>query len=174
MSPLAAKRIDPDPPATESWVVVITPELKPPPESRRTIAFAVFVVVAVIVALLAWLVIVPAVVALVAVEALPLKAAVIVPAVKLPEPSRATMVDAVLALVALDATVNEDAPDWLAVNDAEPDRPVPETAIVNVPLFTVGRSEVSAIVPVVAGIVMVVAPATAEAFRVVVPDVEPA
>ena len=112
-------------------------------------------------------------VAVVAVEAFPAKAAVIVPAVKLPEPSRATMVDAVLALVALDATVNEDAPDWLAVNDAEPDRPVPETAKVNVPLFTVGRSEVSAIVPVVAGIVMVVVPATAAAFRVVVPEVEP-
>jgi hypothetical protein len=105
--------------------------------------------------------------------ALPVKAAVIVPAVKLPEASRATMVDAVLALVALDVTVNEDAPDWLAVNDAEPDRPVPETAIVNVPLLTVGISEVRAIVPVVPGMVMVVVPAVAAALNTVVPEVEP-
>jgi hypothetical protein len=49
---------------------------------------AVFVLAAVIVALFAWLVIVPAVVALVAVEALPDNAAVIVPALKLPEASR--------------------------------------------------------------------------------------
>ncbi|KKS68977.1 MAG: hypothetical protein UV39_C0025G0006 [Candidatus Azambacteria bacterium GW2011_GWA2_42_62] len=41
----------------------------------------------------------------VAVEALPVKAAVIAPAVKLPEASRATMVEAVLALVALVAMV---------------------------------------------------------------------
>ena len=47
----------------------------------------------------------------VAVEALPLKVAVIVPAEKLPEPSRATIVDAVLALVALDVTVNVAAED---------------------------------------------------------------
>ena len=40
-------------------------------------------------------------VAVVAVLALPLKAAVIVPALKLPEPSRATMADAVLAFVAV-------------------------------------------------------------------------
>lgn len=80
--------------------------------------------------------IVPAVVADVAVEALPLKAAVIVPALKLPEASRATMVEAVFAFVALDVTVNVDAPDWLAVKEAEPDKPVPNTAIVNVPLFT--------------------------------------
>ena len=68
--------------------------------------------------------------------ALPLNAAVIVPALKLPEASRATMVEAVFALVAFDATVNVELPDWLAVNVAEPDRPVPETAIVNVPLLT--------------------------------------
>lgn len=72
----------------------------------------------------------------VAVVALPLNAAVIVPALKLPEASRATMVEAVFALVAFDATVNVELPDWLAVNVAEPDRPVPETAIVNVPLLT--------------------------------------
>jgi hypothetical protein len=72
--------------------------------------------------------------------AVPLNVAVIVPALKLPEASRATMVDAVLAFVALDVTVNEDAPAWLAVNDAEPDSPVPETAIVNVPLFATGAT----------------------------------
>ena len=75
-------------------------------------------------------------VALVADDALPLSVAVIVPALKLPEASRATMVEAVLALVALDVTVNVALPDWLAVKDAEPDRPVPDTARVNVPLPT--------------------------------------
>jgi hypothetical protein len=45
------------------------------------------------------------VVAVVADVALPLSEAVIVPALKLPEASRATMVDAVLADVALDVTV---------------------------------------------------------------------
>jgi hypothetical protein len=44
-------------------------------------------------------------VALVADEAAPLRVAVIVPALKLPEASRATMVLAVFALVALDVTV---------------------------------------------------------------------
>jgi hypothetical protein len=44
-------------------------------------------------------------VALVAEEAAPLKVAVIVPALKLPEASRATMVLAVFALVALLVTV---------------------------------------------------------------------
>ena len=47
------------------------------------------------------------------VDALPLKAAVIVPALKLPDASRATIVDAVLALVALDVTVNVAAADPL-------------------------------------------------------------
>jgi hypothetical protein len=42
-----------------------------------------------------------AVVALVAVDALPLKAAVIVPALKFPEASRLTIADAVFALVAV-------------------------------------------------------------------------
>lgn len=49
----------------------------------------------------------------VAVVALPDKAAVTVPAEKLPEASRATMVDPVLALVALLVTVNVAAPDPL-------------------------------------------------------------
>ena len=105
--------------------------------------------------------------------ALPDNVAVIVPALKLPEPSRATRVEAVLASVAFDATVKDEEPDWLAEKVAEPDNPVPDTAIVNVPLFTVGTSEVSAIVPVVAGIVMVVVPAAAAALNTVVPDVDP-
>lgn len=54
-------------------------------------------------------------VAVVAVDALPLNAAVIVPALKLPDASRATMVLAVLALVALDVTVKVALPAWLAV-----------------------------------------------------------
>jgi succinate dehydrogenase/fumarate reductase flavoprotein subunit len=41
----------------------------------------------------------------------PVSDAVIVPALKLPEPSLATIVDTVLALVALEVTVNEDDPD---------------------------------------------------------------
>jgi hypothetical protein len=85
---------------------VIVPAEKLPEASRRTMVEAVFAVAAVIVALFAWLVIVPAVVADVAVEALPDNAAVIVPAEKLPEASRATMVEPVFALVALDDTVN--------------------------------------------------------------------
>lgn len=52
-----------------------------------------------------------ALVADVAVVALPDKAAVIVPALKLPEASRATMVEAVFALVAFDVTVNVAALD---------------------------------------------------------------
>ena len=72
----------------------------------------------------------------VAVEALPDNAAVIVPAVKLPEASRATMVEAVFRLVAFDATVNVAAPAWLAVKVCDPDKPVPDTFIVSVPLFT--------------------------------------
>ena len=57
--------------------------------------------------------IVRAVASVVAVEALPERAAVIVPAEKLPEASRATMVEAVLALVAFDVTVNVAAPEPL-------------------------------------------------------------
>ena len=72
----------------------------------------------------------------VAVEALPDKAAVIVPALKLPEASLATIVLPVLALVALDVTVKVAAEDWLAVNVCDPDKPVPDTFIVRVPLFT--------------------------------------
>jgi hypothetical protein len=52
-----------------------------------------------------------AVVADVAVEALPDNVAVIVPALKLPEASRATIVEAVFRLVALDVTVNVAALD---------------------------------------------------------------
>lgn len=117
-------------------LAVIVPAEKLPEASRRTIWLAVFELEAVIVALFAWLVIEPAVVADVAVEALPDSVAVIVPALKLPEPSRATMADAVFKLVALDVTVNVALPAWLAVNVCDPDRPVPDTFIVNVPLFT--------------------------------------
>lgn len=42
------------------------------------------------------------------------------------------------ALVALDVTVNVALPAWLAVKVCEPDRPVPDTFIVRVPLFTTG------------------------------------
>lgn len=73
----------------------------------------------------------------VAVDALPENVlAVIVFAEKLPEPSRATIALAVFALVALDVTVNVALPDWLAVKDAEPESPVPDTARVSVPLPT--------------------------------------
>jgi hypothetical protein len=48
--------------------------------------------------------------AVVAVLALPVKAAVIVPAEKLPDASLATIVSAVFALVALDVTLNVDPP----------------------------------------------------------------
>jgi hypothetical protein len=72
----------------------------------------------------------------VAVVALPDNVAVIVPALKLPEASRATIAEAVFRLVALDVTVNVALPAWLAVNVCEPDKPVPDTAIVSVPLFT--------------------------------------
>lgn len=44
-------------------------------------------------------------------DAFPVKAAVIVPAVKFPEASRATIVDAVFAFVAFDVTVNVAALD---------------------------------------------------------------
>ena len=58
------------------------------------------------------------------------------------------MVDAVFALVALDVTVKVELPDWLAVNVAEPDRPVPDTAIVRVPSLTAaGVDQVGADVP---------------------------
>jgi hypothetical protein len=62
----------------------------------------------------------------------------IVPALKLPEASLKTIVDAVLAAVAFDVTVNVAAPVWLAVNVCEPDSPLPDTFIVNVPFPIVG------------------------------------
>lgn len=77
--------------------------------------------------------IVLAVCKVVAVDALPVKAAVIVPAAKFPLASRATIADVVFALVAFDVTVNVEPVDWLAVKLALPDNPVPETANVNVP-----------------------------------------
>ena len=75
-------------------------------------------------------------VALVAEDAAPLKVAVIVPALKLPEASRATMVLAVFRLVALLVTVYVALVAWLAVNVCDPERPVPDTFIVNVPFWT--------------------------------------
>ncbi len=36
--------------------------------------------------------------------------------------------------------MNEDAPAWSAVNEAEPDKPVPDTAIVSVPLLGEGTA----------------------------------
>ena len=45
--------------------------------------------------------------------AAPDREAVIVPALKFPDPSRATMVEAVFALVAFDVTVNVVAPEPL-------------------------------------------------------------
>ena len=87
---------------------VIVPALKLPEPSRRTIWLAVFALVAVMVALLAWPEIVPAVVAVVA---LPDKAAVITPALKLPEASRATTLEAVFVVVA--STVHVCAPEPL-------------------------------------------------------------
>ena len=77
-----------------------------------------------------------AVVAVVALVAFPLSVAVIVPAEKLPDASRATIVEAVFALVALDVTVKVAAPAWLAVKVCEPDKPVPDVFSVSVPLFT--------------------------------------
>ena len=116
-------------------------------------------------------------VALVAVEALPFKVAVIVPAEKLPEASRATIVEAPLAEAAFEVTVNVLLPDWSAVNVAEPDNPVPDTFIVNVPLFGADkatqaespRKNVDALgVPVAAKLATGAVPlARAEAFRLV-------
>ena len=99
-------------------------------------------------------------VAEVAVVALPLNAAVIVPAEKPPEASLETMVETVFALVALEVTVKVEAPDWFAVKVAEPERPTPETPIVRVPSPV---PEVKATVPVLAGKVIVFVPAIAAA-----------
>ena len=63
--------------------------------------------------------------------ALPLKLAVIVPALKLPEVSLETIVFTVLALVALLVTVKVALVVAFAENEAEPPRPTPETAKVN-------------------------------------------
>lgn len=62
--------------------------------------------------------------------ALPDKLAVIVPALKLPEASLATIVEAVFAFVAFDVTVKVEAPEPLYV--VEPDKPVPDVFIVKV------------------------------------------
>ena len=70
-------------------------------------------------------------VAVVAVEALPVKAAVIVPAEKFPEPSRATTLEAVLAEVA----------STVAVTAAEPLKLVPVRYVPNVSAFATDPAE---------------------------------
>ena len=72
---------------------------------------------------------------LVAVVAVPVRFAVIVVALKLPDASRATIVDGVFASVAFEVTVNVEDPDWFAVNVAEPVSPIPETSRESCPLF---------------------------------------
>ena len=62
--------------------------------------------------------------------ALPVSVAVIVPALKLPDASRATIAEAVFALVAFEVTVNVAAAEPLYVVD--PLKPVPDTFIVRV------------------------------------------
>ena len=62
--------------------------------------------------------------------ALPDNVAVIVPALKLPDASRATIAEAVFALVAFEVTVNVAAAEPLYVVD--PDNPVPDTFSVRV------------------------------------------
>jgi hypothetical protein len=76
-------------------------------------------------------------------EAVPESVAVIVPALKLPDASRATMVLPVLAFVAFDVTVKVAAPDPLYVVD--PDSPVPDVPKVNV--FRLEPNDIPDIVP---------------------------
>lgn len=134
---------------------------------------------------------------MVAVNALPLNVAVIVPALKLPDPSLDTNAPTVFALVALLVTVKVIAPDPLYI--PEPDRPVPDTPIVrllrfepnptpemveltsllfeiepaNIALVTDPVSPVVTIVPATAGNEIDVVPATAGADIVTVPEVDP-
>jgi hypothetical protein len=58
-------------------------------------------------------------------------------AVNEPSASLATIVFAPLAELALDVTVNVLLPDWFAVNVADPDIPVPDVFMFNVPSFAV-------------------------------------
>jgi hypothetical protein len=81
---------------------------------------------------------------LVTLLAVPLNVAVIVPALKLPEASRATIAEPVFAEVALDVTVNVAAPELL--NVVEPERPVPDVFKVNV-LAREPENDVAVIVP---------------------------
>jgi len=91
-------------------------------------------------------------------------------AVKLPEPSRDTIVFAVLELVAFDVIVIVELPDWFAVNVPDEDSPTPDVLTVSVP-FPI--FDVRATVPVVAGRDSVVVPATEAGVNVIVPDVAP-
>lgn len=95
-----------------------------------------------------------AVVAVFADVAFPDSAAVIVPATKLPEASRATIADAVFRLVAFDVTVNVELPDWLAVNVADPDKPVPDTAMDSVPLLTLAAVVAVVALPLSAAVIV--------------------
>ena len=72
-----------------------------------------------------------------AVDATPVKFAVIVPALKPPEESRATIVETVFKFVASVAIVILVFPAWLAVKVPEPVICVP-LVIVKIPSFTVG------------------------------------
>ena len=119
------------------------------------------------------------VVVCVAVEALPVNAAVMVPAEKFPEASRATIADAVLAFVAVVAELETfDAVEMVAnlVSTIAADALI--SALTMVPsviivLVTVPVSPVVTTVPVTAGKVRVVVPAAAVASTVVVPLEDP-
>lgn len=85
--------------------------------------------------------------------ALPSRLAVIVPALKLPDESRDTIVLTVFALVALLVTVKVVLEDVFAEKLAEPDNPTPDTAKPKVPSL---MSVVTARVPVVGSVSVVV------------------
>ena len=98
-----------------------------------------------------------------ALDAVPVSAAVMVPAEKFPLASRNTIVEPVFAFVALDVTVKVAALDWFAVKVCVPDIPLPLVFMVSVPLFTVGCVAliVTAPVPPV-GLIVTFVPATIE------------
>jgi hypothetical protein len=109
----------------------------------------------------------------VAVVALPLNAAVTVPAEKLPEASRNTMVLAVFALVAFDDTVYVAAPEPLYV--ADPEIPFPDVFMVRV--FRLLPRDTPEIVPfthdgAAAPLARITWPAVPAARKAVVPDAD--
>ena len=104
----------------------------------------------------------------VAVVALPLKAAVIVPAEKLPDASRATMADAVFAFVAVVAEFETLPAVEIVLSLVSAIDPA------NIVLVTVPVSPDVIAVPVVAGSVKTVpVPATAAGTTCTDPDVDP-